>query len=89
MAGVTADDLLKAQQSLDGRAWRRDPQADEWVGKPIGEALGIDVGTKAGKARVGSLLKTWIANGAFVEVEGMDAKRMKKTFVEVGEWATE
>ena len=33
------------------------------------------------------LLKTWIQNGMFVVVEGLDEKREKRSYIEVGTWA--
>jgi hypothetical protein len=36
------------------------------------------------RAKIAGLLKTWIATGMLVVVEGEDAKRMKRSFIEVG-----
>ncbi len=50
--------------------------------------LGLDVTKKADKLKVIGYLKTWMASGMFVTVEGEDEKRNKRTFVEVGQPAT-
>lgn len=42
---------------------------------------------KAAKAKIKPLIRVWLGSGALVLVEGLDAKRMPKRFVEVGEWA--
>lgn len=87
---ITVAHLRAAQEAVKaGGPWRENNQASDWVGAPIAEALRIDVSTKSGKQKVSSLLKIWIANGMFVRVVGKDAKRMEKTFIEVGQWATD
>lgn len=97
-AGIETADLLKAQRAIDGAQWRENDQAGDWVGKPIARALDIDIGSgrtseltkaqKAAKAKVKTLLRVWLDSGAFVLVDGQDAKRNTRKFVEVGEWAT-
>jgi hypothetical protein len=87
---ITTSDLRAAQKQVAaGGPWRENSQANDWVGGAIAMALKIDISTKPGKQKVASLLKIWIANGMFVRVTGKDAKRMEKTFVEVGQWATD
>jgi hypothetical protein len=51
--------------------------------------LNLDPTNKATRAKIGSLLKSWIANGMFVVVEGVDAKRERRSFIEVGELASD
>ena len=51
--------------------------------------MGLDVSKRPDKLNVLAALKTWFATGMFVTVEGEDEKRMKRTFVEVGEPATD
>jgi hypothetical protein len=86
-AGVTPDDLRKVQNAVAAGAWRADVQATAWVGKPIAEALGLDLQQAADKAKVKAMLKTWVKNGALVEIEKADDGRKARTFIEVGEWA--
>lgn len=83
---ITVPDLQRAQRAVAEGRWRESAQAKDWVGIPIAQALGIEL-DKAGKAKVGSLLKTWVSTGMFVVVEGTDEKRNKRSFVEVGEAA--
>jgi len=86
MDDVTVDDLRRAQRAVEGGRWRENPQAADWVGKPIADALGIEL-DKAGKTKVQSLLKTWIANGMFGVVSGLDERRKPRSYVEVVEQA--
>ncbi len=89
MADVTVAHLRKAQAAVAAGRWRENHQAKDWVGKPIGIAMGLDITNKVEKAKVIRALKTWIATGMFVLVEGEDEKRNKRTFVEVGQAATD
>ena len=90
LAEISVDQLRAAQREVAaGGPWRADAQAKEWVGYPIGRALKIDVSNKSGKAKVAALIKTWMATGMFIEVEGRDAGRKSRRFVEVGEFAND
>jgi hypothetical protein len=84
MTGVTTDDLAKAQAAVGAGKWRADVQAEEWVGKPIAEALGLDLDKSADKARVKGMIKQWIATKALVVVKRKDDRRRERDHVEVG-----
>jgi hypothetical protein len=51
--------------------------------------MGLDAMTKAHRTKISAMLKIWTANGMFVVVDGLDAKREKRNFVEVGERAND
>jgi hypothetical protein len=86
-AGLTSDDLHKVQNKVAAGTWRADVQATAWVGKAIADALGLDLEQAAAKAKAKTLLKTWLRNGALIEVEREDDNRKPRRFIEVGEWA--
>lgn len=65
--------------------WRDNPQAKDWVGRAVAKALGHDLDSRAGKAKVVQLIKYWISTGALVVVEDLTEKREKKKFVRVAE----
>ncbi|TXM65883.1 AAA family ATPase [Methylobacterium sp. WL12] len=88
LEGVTVDDLRKAQRAVAAGRWRENAQAKDWAGIAIAEALGIELDV-AGKARVKAMLRTWIGTGMFVVVEAMDSMRRPRSFVEVGEAASD
>ncbi len=88
LADLTANDLLRVQRAVKEGRWRFDVQSSEWVGKAVAAVLGLDADAKADKARITSLLKTWIVSGALRKVDGLDDKRRTKVFVEVGTLAT-
>jgi AAA domain len=87
LASLSVADLRTAQTAVSHGRWRESSQAKDWVGKPIAEALKLDIESKAAKAKIKGLLKIWMANGMFVVVEGKDDKRETRSFVEVGTWA--
>jgi hypothetical protein len=86
---VTVADLRAAQTAVAAGRWRENSQANDWVGKPIARALKLDPANKAHRTKIKGVLKIWMETGMFVCVSGLDAKRMEKTFVEVGEWASD
>jgi hypothetical protein len=86
-AGINVSDLLAVQKAIDAGRYRENPQARDWVGKPIAAVLNLDLESE--KKRIAAMVKTWVKNGVLVEVRGEDENRKKKTFIKVGEWATE
>ena len=87
--GVTAADLITAQQAVAAGRWRENVQARDWVGKPIAKALGLDLEKRADKAKVKQLLRVWLDKGAFIVVTGKDEKGKDRPYVEVGTSAAE
>lgn len=87
MADVTVDHLRKVQTAVAAGRWRENSQAKDWVGHAVGRVMGLDITNKGQKAKVLGYIKTWLATGMFVTVEGEDDRRNKRTFVEVGETA--
>jgi AAA domain len=87
--GVTVTDLRKAQAAVAAGRWRESSQAKDWVGYPIAIAMGLDATSKAHRTKITAMLKMWMANGMFIVVEGLDAKRERRNFVEVGEPAND
>jgi hypothetical protein len=82
--GMAVTDLRKVQAAIDAGRWRENPQSKDWAGIAVARTLGLDATNKAHKAKVSAMLKTWITNGMFVVVEGLDAERKKRNFIEVG-----
>jgi hypothetical protein len=83
---LTVSDLRAAQKAVSqGGPWKKDVQAKDWVGKPIAEALNLDVNDKFDKTTIKGALKIWVKNRMFKVVDGWDAKKRRKCeFVEVG-----
>lgn len=83
------DSITSAKICAGSRSARNaGSQAKDWVGKPIAAALHLDLDSKADKAKIKGALKIWLENNMFKEVEGEDAKRNKRIFIEVGVWAS-
>lgn len=86
--GVSVDDLLSVQLALDGQFMRYSDQAgNEWAGRAVAEVLGLDA--IADRKRIKKMIEAWLKSGALKKVKVMDAKRMERPCLEVGEWASE
>ena len=84
-AGVTDDNLAAVQRGISEGAWRAHPTAAQWAGRVVADVLGLDVENPSDKARIKSLLRKWISNGALRVVTRRDPnKREDKQFIEVG-----
>ena len=81
LAGVTGSDFVCVAQALRGGKWRKDPQAKSWAGKPVAKVLKLDLDSKADRAKIGSLLKHWVAAGNLVEYEEEDEQRRPRKFI--------
>jgi AAA domain len=86
---VTVSDLRAVQAAVIAGRWHESAQAKDWAGHAVAGVLKLDATNKAHRAKIASLLKTWIANEMFVVVEGEDAARIKRKFIEVGKPATD
>jgi len=89
LASVSVEDLRRVQRAVADGRWRENIQAKTWVGHAVARALGLDIGNAAAKAQVKGLIKIWLASGALAVVDGRDENREVRTYVEVGEWATD
>lgn len=84
---VSAADLRAVQEAIGAGRYRASPQAKDWAGNAVANALGLDVANKAHRAKISALLKAWIKNGVLVVVDGLDDNREQRSFIEVGERA--
>ena len=87
--GVETSHLRAVQTAIAIGRWRESPQARDWAGHAVAGVMDLDVADKAHKAKINSLLKTWIKNEMLVVVEGEDDNREKKKFIEVGKPAND
>lgn len=60
--GLSTRDLYNVQQAIAAGEYAENAQATRWVGHVVAEVLGLDTGDPADKARIKSLLKTWITS---------------------------
>lgn len=85
--GLTTDDLFRVQKAIAGGAWRQSASAKDWAGIAVADVLDLDLTDAAAKAKVKSLLRTWIENKALKVVQRPDESRHERPFVEVDQWA--
>jgi hypothetical protein len=83
LAGVTGADFDSAAAAIKAGAWRKDIQAKAWVGKPIAQALKLDLDNKTDRAKVGQLIKFWLGNGSLIEINAEDSSRQVRSFIRV------
>src|SRR5262249_45397386 len=61
---TTPDDHERIIDALMVRDyWRENAQSEDWVGKPIAQVVGIDVGTKLGRERVTKIVDDLVNQG--------------------------
>jgi hypothetical protein len=89
LADVTVRELRAVQAIANEGRYRASPQAEDWVGKAVAEALRLDLAKPADKRKAKNLIKIWLESGALKKVEEKDDKGMSRPFVIVGEWAND
>lgn len=91
--GVDVRQLIDAQKEVHRRHEAGTPPrfsdqaGGDWIGAVVADVCGLDVDQD--KARIKAILKSWMDSGSLVKGEWIDAKRMKRPVIEVGEWAFE
>ena len=81
---ASAANLGAVQAAIAAGRWRKNSQSKDWAGHAVASALKLDAKDKAARSKISALLKTWIKNGMFIVVEGLDDKRERRSYVEVG-----
>lgn len=85
--------MTRACQDVVGGAaqnekpYRQNPQAKDWVGHAISHVIGVDTSDKAGKQKMGSILKQWYATDVLrveSQPDGRTGREVPCVFV--GEW---
>jgi hypothetical protein len=60
MEGVKEHHMWPFAQAVAGGEWREDIRASNWVGVAVAGVLAVDIDDPQAKARVKSLVKTWV-----------------------------
>ena len=82
-SGVTNREARKIQVRIDQERPRFHHASSEWCGRIVAEELGLNINDKHDKARIASMVKTWIATKVLEVVEvhdtrnGRDVKAVK------------
>jgi hypothetical protein len=85
LAGITGADFEKSAAVIRSGKWRESPQAADWVGLAVAEALDWDADDKAVRIKIRGMLKSWLSAGSLRVVEGKDENRVTRKFVTVTE----
>jgi hypothetical protein len=83
MAGITGADFDRVAAVIRASKWRESVQANDWVGKAVSRALALDHENMTDKAKIKGMLKSWLAAGSLIVVDGQTAKREPTKFIEV------
>lgn len=83
-AGVTELHMRLVRAAIAAGEWREDIRASNWAGVAVAGVLALDLEDPAVKARVKSMLKTWVLNGVLDVVQGLDQARRQRQFIVVG-----
>jgi hypothetical protein len=90
--GISGKDARRMQQIVaeahtDGDPLKESSQSPRWVGVPAADMLGIDITDKKGRAKVTSILKTWMRTNVLATEKVFDKKKGREvSVVIVGEW---
>jgi hypothetical protein len=90
--GISGKDAKAAQRIVadahtNDEPLRESQQSKKWVGVPIADMLGIDITEKKGKAKVSSIIKTWIKTNVLAVERITDPRQAREVaVVVVGEW---
>jgi hypothetical protein len=90
--GISGKDAKAAQRIVadahsGGEPLRESQQSPKWVGIPIADMLGVDITEKRGKAKVASIVKTWIKTNVLAVERITDPRQAREVaVVVVGEW---
>lgn len=82
--GVSTHDVQRVQQEVDAGSYRENIQARDWVGHAVARVLKLDLDDKHAKAKVKSLIRTWIKNDVLTVEMRPDHRRELRPFVVAG-----
>ncbi|MGB0410187.1 MAG: AAA family ATPase [Pikeienuella sp.] len=83
--GVTKQDAARVRHEVDAMATppRADIRSSAWVGNVVANALGVDLDTKSGKAKVKALLSGWVKSDVLRIVTDHDKRAGREVNVVV------
>lgn len=87
--GIATHKVMAVQRAVSEGDYRQSPQAKDWVGTIIATVLGMDLDDAKDKARIKTMIGTWLKNDVLRVVEKPGPKRDIRQFIEVGIWITE
>lgn len=86
--GVSVEDAKEVQRRIAKGEWRENSQASDWAGKVVAEVLGLGLAAPGVRASLRKMLAEWCKSGALKVVERTAENRVKRKFIEVGQWIT-
>ena len=83
---VTVDHMHRVRAMAAEGNYRKDVQSSDWIGRAIGEVIGLDPDDEADNKRIKGIIRVWLANGVLAIKQRQDARRRKRPFVGPGNW---
>jgi hypothetical protein len=83
------DSEAAVMAAIRTQEWRLSDKAENWVGVPIAQTLGLDRTSKEGRAQIRALVSEWTKQGKLREENRLNRARQVKTFVVVAEPETD
>ena len=77
LEGLTAATILEVQNAIDGKNYRQNSQAKDWIGHHIAPLIRLNAETD--KPRINTIVNTWIASGALAVTIVTDEKGKEPT----------
>lgn len=72
---ISDDERRAIIEAVKGRAWRADVRSSEWIGYPVGGALGLDPSNEDDRTRIKTFITKLVRNGVLTAKEVPDEKR--------------
>ncbi len=83
---VTAEHMEEVRRRAGAGTFRESVQSPEWIGRVVGQVVGIDHDTESGRRQIKSILKVWFRSGALTTKLMKDAGRRERPCVVPGDF---
>ena len=80
-AEITADQIRRVQNAIEGHDFRADVRADEWVGHAVADCLNMDLANAMHKSSINAIVKEWIRIGVLLVETRTNDKGRDQDFV--------
>lgn len=78
---------IAADAHSKGDPFRESSQSQRWIGVAVADLIDADIGDKAGRARVNTIIKTWIKTNVLAVEKITDTKKGREVAVIIaGDW---
>jgi hypothetical protein len=83
---VTEEHMHEVRRRAGEGTYRESVQSPDWIGRLIGEVVGIEHDTESGRRQIKTILRTWLKSGALTVKIGKDGGRRERPCVVPGDF---